>query len=234
MSSVIALPDLVPVLSRGRHRNPRRGACFMEMASYLAGEKWSDHPTCTHPLLAHLARCVNDSVTDETRRRLAPMIPDVVGLATDDPRVTARLALHSALAALPIAPAARQNVLAVGALTCEKVLADLEGRDAEGLTPTTSEVLARVPDAARWARKYVRPGRIPDRMFTRRTAPHLVGYAVEGIALACVNDSQDRLVALLQQGIDEVRHTVVPQERAQIPATDSPVRLHRVEVRQHP
>ena len=46
------LPDLLPVLSRGKHRNPRKGACFMELASYLAGERWSDHPACTHPLLA--------------------------------------------------------------------------------------------------------------------------------------------------------------------------------------
>ena len=44
------VPDLVPILSRGKHRNPRKGACFMEMASYLAGERWSDHPRCTHPL----------------------------------------------------------------------------------------------------------------------------------------------------------------------------------------
>jgi hypothetical protein len=42
-------PALVPVLSAGRHRTPRTGACFMEFASYLAGERWSDHPTCTHP-----------------------------------------------------------------------------------------------------------------------------------------------------------------------------------------
>jgi hypothetical protein len=35
---------MLPILSRGRHRNPRKGACFMEMASVLAGEKWTDHP----------------------------------------------------------------------------------------------------------------------------------------------------------------------------------------------
>ncbi|WP_344829386.1 hypothetical protein [Nonomuraea dietziae] len=46
------LYDHMPILSRGRHRNPRKGACFMELASYLAGERWSDHPACTHPLLA--------------------------------------------------------------------------------------------------------------------------------------------------------------------------------------
>ena len=68
-------PDLLPVLSRGRHRTPRKGACFMEMASYLAGERWSDHPACTHPLLATLARDVNDHVADASRSRLVPLIP---------------------------------------------------------------------------------------------------------------------------------------------------------------
>ena len=56
MSDDIRLPQLLPVLSRGKHRNPRKGACFMELASFLAGERWSDHPACTHPLLAALAR----------------------------------------------------------------------------------------------------------------------------------------------------------------------------------
>src|SRR3954451_19465820 len=35
------VPDMMPVLSRGRHRNPRKGACFMELASFVAGERWS-------------------------------------------------------------------------------------------------------------------------------------------------------------------------------------------------
>ena len=25
------LPDMLPLLSRGKHRNPRKGACFMEL-----------------------------------------------------------------------------------------------------------------------------------------------------------------------------------------------------------
>src|SRR5204862_8259532 len=74
------VPDLVPVLSRGRHRSPRKGACFMELASFMAGERWSDHPACTHPLLAALARQVNDATRDGARHLLAPLIPDVVGL----------------------------------------------------------------------------------------------------------------------------------------------------------
>ena len=74
-----SLPDGIPVLSRGRHRTPRRGACFMELASVLAGERWSDHPSCTHPLLGQLARLVNDHTSDAGRQELALLIPSVVG-----------------------------------------------------------------------------------------------------------------------------------------------------------
>ena len=69
-----SLPDGIPVLSRGRHRTPRRGACFMEFASYLAGERWSDHPACTHGTLAHLARMVND-LTSDAGRALSSTFP---------------------------------------------------------------------------------------------------------------------------------------------------------------
>ena len=68
-------PDLMPVLSRGKHRTARSGGCFMEFASYLAGEAWSDHPSCTHPLSASLARMVNDCSSDTARSRLMPLIP---------------------------------------------------------------------------------------------------------------------------------------------------------------
>jgi len=75
MMRTVTTPELMPVLSRGKHRNARRGACFMEMASFLAGERWSDHPACTHPLLANLARLVNDTVSDRLRPQLIPLIP---------------------------------------------------------------------------------------------------------------------------------------------------------------
>src|ERR1700712_339184 len=78
----------LPVLSAGRHRNAKRGACFMEYASYLAGERWSDRPACTHPTLASLARLVNDLSDDSERSKLGILIPSVVGLNGDDPRVT--------------------------------------------------------------------------------------------------------------------------------------------------
>jgi hypothetical protein len=123
-------PPLLPLLSRGKHRSPRKGACFMELASVLAGERWSDHPACTHPLLAALARHVNDYTSDAGRQRLAGLIPSVIGLTGDDLRIDARIALRSAIAALPVVSAERQRVMAVGVLACERVLAELDGPDA--------------------------------------------------------------------------------------------------------
>src|SRR3954464_14501138 len=95
-------PDSLPLLSRGKHRRPRSGACLMEYASYLAGEKWSDHPACTHPLLGELARQVNDFTCDEARQALAELVPDLIGLTGDDLRIDLRVALRAAQTALPI------------------------------------------------------------------------------------------------------------------------------------
>jgi hypothetical protein len=79
------VPELIPQLSPGKHRSPRNGACFMELASYLAGERWSDHPACTHPLVATLGRLVNGYTSDAGRGRLVGLVPSVIGLVSDDP-----------------------------------------------------------------------------------------------------------------------------------------------------
>ncbi len=119
------LPELLPVLSTGRHRSPRRGACFMD-ASYLAGERWSDHPSCTHPLLATLARLVNDELSAHSRQRLVELIPSVIGLTSDDLRLDARIALHCATSALPVVPLGQQRSLAVSVLSGNRILAELD------------------------------------------------------------------------------------------------------------
>lgn len=198
-----SLPDLVPVLSAGRHRNPRKGACFMEMASFLAGERWSDHPTCTHPLLASLARLVNDALPDGERSRLVTLVPDVVGLTGTDLDLDLAIATRAAAAALPVAPAVRQNVLAVGLLTAQRVAATRPGVRAlvDGLC---AEAFAAAPDAHDWAERYARDAVVSERTYRRQTAPHTVAYAVEGLAVACVPDVADRLVSLLEDVVADV------------------------------
>jgi hypothetical protein len=195
-------PDLMPVLSRGKHRNPKKGACFMELASYLAGEPWSDHPSCTHSLLASLARDVNDHVGDYARSRLAPHIPDVIGLNGDDPRVDAWIAREAALAALPVTASERQGVAAVGLLRCERMLNQLEGRDRHHLDPRTAAALDDVPNARDWARGFTALGWGTASSFAKRSAPAIVHSAVSGIASAVAPSPDDLLVDLLERTIE--------------------------------
>src|SRR5262249_62418615 len=94
----------------------------MELASYLAGERWSDHPACTHPLLAAVARDVNDYTSDAGRGRLAVLIPSVIGLTGDDLHLDARIALDCARTALPVVAASRQQIMAAAVLSGERGL----------------------------------------------------------------------------------------------------------------
>lgn len=213
-------PDLVPMLGRGRHRSPRRGACFMELASYLAGERWSDHPRCTHPLLGALARAVNDATTDAARPRLAGLIPSVVGLTSDDPHWDVEIAMRAASTALGVASEARQRVVAVGLLTCERVLDELDGRPPGTLRFHTRLVLDGAPGAERWAQSFVRGIRPSARRFALDSAPAIVGIAVEGIAEACVDDPDAILYELLAGAVDECRTWagLAPLPRDPLPA----------------
>src|SRR5206468_8477628 len=194
-------PDLFPILSPGKHRNPRTGACFMELASLLAGERWTDPPACTHPLLAAVARHVNDHTSDAGRQRLADLIPSVIGLTGDDLHIDARIALRSATMALPVVAAGRQRVMAVSVLTCERVLAELDRRAAGRLEEQSRLVLAEVPQAAEWADQFTSGVRPSHKGFRREAAPTIVRDAVEGIAQSCVPDPDGMLHALLVRAI---------------------------------
>jgi hypothetical protein len=191
---------LLPTLSRGKHRNPRKGACFMEFASLLAGERWSDHPACTHPLLAAVARHVNDYTSDAGRSRLVELIPSVVGLTGEDLHIDAQIALGSARLALPVAAAERQRVLAVGVLSCERVLADLDRRPLGEFDEASRLALVQVPHAAEWAARFtsVAPrSALSVKRFRQHAAPAIVHTAAQGIALACVSDPDGMLRDLL-------------------------------------
>jgi hypothetical protein len=203
-------PDLVPVLSRGKHRSPRKGACFMEFASYLAGERWSDHPSCTHPLLARLARLVNDYTSDAERGRLAGLVPSVVGLTSDDVRVDLRIALRAAMCALPVVAEERQRSMAMAVIVADRFLAEVEGRPAGHVEESSRQALAQVPHAAGWARDMVSDMPVSVRSFRRRGAPAAVLYAVDGIAKSCTPDPDALLRDMLARVIDDVTDLVRP------------------------
>jgi hypothetical protein len=66
-------------LSRGKHI-PGNELCIMEAEAYIAGEEHTDHPKCVSPILAQIARMVNDFMTQEHRDKyLAPMLGQFAG-----------------------------------------------------------------------------------------------------------------------------------------------------------
>ena len=145
----------------------------MEFASYLAGERWSDHPRCTHPLLAAVARLVNDNTSDDGRQRLTGLIPSVIGLTSDDPRWNAVIARRAAVTALPVVSFEHQRALAVGLLTCERVLAELDGRPATSLSATRPAKRwrrCRRPSAGRGSTAVTDPSRPRDSIDAARRA----------------------------------------------------------------
>src|SRR5690348_12387621 len=75
-----AAPDLMPVLSRGKHNHPSRGACFLEYTALLAGEPFTDEPACVDRELAAVLRHANDVLPDAERPRLVPLLGRAVGL----------------------------------------------------------------------------------------------------------------------------------------------------------
>lgn len=199
--TVPTIPDGMPRLSRGRHRSARTGACFMEFASYLAGEPWSDSPQCTDPLLAHLARAVNDLLPDARRNEIAPEIPRVIGLRGDHRILAPIIALRAAAVALPVASMGRQQALAVALISLPALLpADA----APARLLVVREALDLAPHAEKWALDHVcrHPMRARD---LRKGAPAVaVQLAATGIAQACIADPAGMLVDLLRVVITDV------------------------------
>jgi hypothetical protein len=217
----------MPVLSPGRHRNPRKGACFMEFASYLAGEKWSDRPACTHPALAEAARSVNDHIGDEVRQQMLPLVPEVIGLSGRLPLVDLWIARECALAALPIVSESRQRVVALGLLRCESVIAAAEGRPSRDLSPRTRAALDDVPLAHVWATAFCQEGLAGERTLRGISAAAIIDYAVLGISEAAVEDPDAVLLKLLQDLIAQCKEWfgVPSPEPTTRPPTD-PERHH--------
>ena len=108
-----AIPHGLPLLSRGRHAAGEGGSCLMEYVSLLAGRSFSDHPRCTHPLLAWAARRVNDAVSDVARPQLAALAPDLIGTRVHrrGTRKAIRAAIYAELAAAGLVAAPCDRVL---------------------------------------------------------------------------------------------------------------------------
>lgn len=100
-------------LSVGSHLSPEDGTCLMEAVSVAAHLPWGDAPSCTHPLLAHLARLVNDTMSEEGRQTLTDLIPGLVSAGTTEPSAVVRVSARVAAACTERALALHSNLLLV-------------------------------------------------------------------------------------------------------------------------
>src|SRR5687768_4813859 len=66
-------------LSAGRHRHPDGGVCVMELASMLAGDRFTDQPRAVSPSIAALLRGYNDGLDDARRQTLKGFAAETVG-----------------------------------------------------------------------------------------------------------------------------------------------------------
>lgn len=198
-----SIPQLVPTLSAGRHRSARKGACFMEFASFLAGERWSDHPSCTDGTLATLARAVNDTMSDSRRGELVTKIPRVIGLRGDDLRLGLVVALRAATIALPVASMDRQRALAVGIIATLDALAEM-GINRPRAAEAAEAAMREIPDATAWARQHLADWRARPVDLARHGCGAIVRTAALGVAQACIDDPDTLLAEMLTVTIDDV------------------------------
>ena len=209
------IPDSLPLLSPGRHRRRRHGVCLMELTSIVAGEAFSDHPRCTDPALAAVARAVNDYSSDAARQRLAVLAADLSAARRVDPGTGYAVARRCLLTALPYADEGRRRVLAVGLLGLDRAARDLSRGwrpdfvdvDTElGLMPYDGDLAAA---AAFLAAQRVRPAD-----YVRRGLPLAIETAVATIAERAAAPD-DLLRGLLTDCLADVRRSA---SKAQVPS----------------
>jgi hypothetical protein len=131
-------------LAVGAHDGPAKGMCVMEAVSYVAGEPWSDAPSCACPVVGEYLRTLNDRMPHRERQELKSLIPRLVG-SRSAPAVARRRAYVAADSAL--------RVFAVTALDAAGRKEDAERLRAlpeivDGSTATTAAHAANAAAAA--------------------------------------------------------------------------------------
>jgi len=209
------IPDALPYLRPGRHRRRRRGVCLMEYTSIIAGERFSDHPRCTDPALAAVARAVNDYSSDRARQRLAVLASELSVARRTDSDVDYLVARRCLLTALPFAEGSRRRVLAVGLLGLDRASRDLSRGwrpdfvdvDTElGLMPYDGEMSS--------ASAFLQAQRVTPGDYVRRGLPVAIETAVATIAERAP-DADGVLRALLEDCLRDVRR---PTATAPVPS----------------
>ena len=166
-------------LSKGKHTSPKDGVCVMELASMLAGERFSDHPLLVSRPIAALLRGYNDWLDDDDKRQdLYAYASRVVGTAAgselEDARTDAVVAWADELWSRPrdrsimrwLRGRRERRPLVPGPESAARYAINALTRSDE----MHAEVLAKVDDLAEMG---TWPASRADRGRPGRTAPHV-------------------------------------------------------------
>ena len=200
------MPTALPILAAGRHRSPRHGACLMEYTSVLAGERFSDSPHCTDPVLAAVARAVNDYSSDASRQRIAPYAGDLttaLGAGDDVQRGIVRRCL---LTALRYADGSRRQVLLVALLGLDRAATGAgRGWDDSMLSFDSELALLGCDSGLADAASYVAMLPVSAGEHSRRALAVSVEVAVATIAESADDEADDVLFELFAQCLEDYR-----------------------------
>jgi hypothetical protein len=187
----------------------------MEYTSIIAGERFSDHPRCTDPALAAVARAVNDYSSDAARQRLAILASELSVARRTDPSVGYLVARRCLLTALPYSHQPRRRVLAVGLLGLDRASRDMsKGWRPDFVDVDTELGLIAYDGELAEASAFLAAERVTPRDYVRRGLPLAIETAVATIAQEAT-DADDVLHALLEDCLRDVRRTAEP---AQVPS----------------
>jgi hypothetical protein len=207
------MPTAMPILAAGRHRSARHGACLMEYTSVLAGERFSDSPQCTDPVLAAVARAVNDYSSDAARQHIAPFAGDLTTASGAGDRVQRGIVRRCLLTAVRYAAGTRRHVLLVALLGLDRADAGAECGWEDSMLSVDSELaLLGETSGLTEAAAYVATLAVPVGEHSRRALGVAAEVAVATIAEGAV-DPDAVLLGLLSASIADYRTALVGTER---------------------
>jgi hypothetical protein len=77
-------------LAKGSHESPDDGMCVLEAVALMAGESFTDTPSCCSPVIRAFMVSWNDGLPDDERQQLKRHIPNLIGTAGTPEQETRR------------------------------------------------------------------------------------------------------------------------------------------------
>lgn len=175
--------------------------CLLQLASKLAGEPWSDRPSCVHPTLAAVARGVHDHSSPAGRPALRPFARDLVATAEPGFEACARLVALCASTAVASPDQARVTADERRRLHAARETALCILRRTTDLTGEGPEEEPRLRGSARWWLPVLGWIGLSEPCYRRLISTEQVAEAVVITARASGADRDRRLRQLLKLSI---------------------------------